>query len=225
MAEPLILAVDTAGPLVGLAVVQGSRLEGSWCARVVRGAESRLVPAVQELLQGRCPDALALSAGPGGFTGLRVGVATALGLASAWDRPVVPVSSLLVRAAMVPHQPAVLALLDARKGRFYGGLFDTRPELPVIVADERDVPLSELIPAQPCIAVGEGAAVGRATLIEAGHRVAVQPDANPAPALARVGMLMFLSGAGVPAHAVGIRYLRAPDAVPPADMRPLSRDS
>ena len=217
-AEPLILAVDTAGPVAGLALLRGEQLEGAWCARVVRGAEARLAPAVQELLQGRRPDAVALASGPGAFTGLRVGVATALGLASAWGCPVVPVSSLLARAALSPGQPLVLALLDARKGRFYGGLFDTRSLVPAPVGPERDLPLAELLPSQFCIAVGEGAAVSRAQLLAAGHGLAMQPDANPAPALARLGAHFLAQGQGLPAHAVAVRYLRPPDAVPPADV-------
>ncbi len=218
MSAPLILAVDTAGPVAGLALLRGSQLEGSWCARVVRGAEARLVPAVQELLCGRQPDLVAVAAGPGGFTGLRVGVATAVGLASAWGCPVVPLSSLQTRAAMLPGLPAVLALLDARKGRFYGGLFDTREAVPVALEPERDVPLEQLLPASPCPAVGEGAAVGRAILLAAGCTLPPQPDANPAPALARLGLLMAERGHAVPAHAVALRYLRAPDAVPPKDV-------
>jgi tRNA threonylcarbamoyladenosine biosynthesis protein TsaB len=220
MGEPLILAVDTSGPVVGLALLRGEQLQGAWCARVVRGAEARLAPAVRELLAGRRPDLLALAAGPGAFTGLRVGVATALGLATAFDLPVVPVSSLRARAAMLPGHPRVLALLDARKGRFYGGLFDTRPRLPVAVGDERDLPVVQLLPDEPCVAVGEGAAVARATLLAAGHSVAVQPDANPAPALARLASRLHAEGRAVPAHQVGIRYLRAPDAVPPKDVGP-----
>lgn len=218
MAAPLILAVDTAGPVAGLALLQGERLEGSWCARVVRGAEARLTPAVRELLQGRSPDAIAIANGPGSFTSLRVGVATALGLATAWGCPVVPVSSLQARAAMVAGQDRVLALLDARKGRFYGGLFDARSELPLALGPEQDLPIDQLLPAEPCLAVGEGAAVARAALVAAGHRLVQQPDANPALALARLGAELLAQGHGLPAHSLGIRYLRPPDAVPPPDL-------
>jgi tRNA threonylcarbamoyladenosine biosynthesis protein TsaB len=218
MGTPLILAVDSSGPVAGLALLQGEQLQGAWCARVVRGAEARLAPAVRELLAGRRPGLLALAAGPGAFTGLRVGVATALGLASAFDCPVVPVCSLRARAALVPGQARVLALLDARKGRFYGALYDTRPPLPLLIGEERDLPLEQLLPSEPCLAVGEGAAVARARIVAAGHAVAVQPDANPAPALARLAALLHAQGAAIPAHQVGIRYLRAPDAVPPRDL-------
>ncbi len=218
----LILALDTSGPMAGLALLSGSRLEGAWCARVVRGAEARLTPAVAELLQGRRPDAIAVSNGPGSFTSLRVGVATALGLASGWGCPVVPVSSLQARAAMLPGEPRVLALLDARKGRFYGALYDARPSQPELLGLERDLPLEQLLPAEPCVAVGEGAAVARATLLEAGVRLAAQPDGNPAPALARLGAELFEAGAGISAPTLGIRYIRPPDAVPPPDVAPTS---
>lgn len=218
MGLPLILAIDTAGPVAGLALLCGERLEGAWCARVVRGAEARLAPALHELLQGRRPDAIALATGPGAFTGLRVGVATGLGLATAWGSSVVPVSSLLARAAMLPGRPRVLALLDARKGRFYGGLFDSRSAVPTVLEDERDLPLDQLMPDLPCTAVGEGAAVGRAVLLAAGHCLAAQPDANPAPALGRLGARLFADSGGLPAHSVAVRYLRPPDAVPPVDL-------
>ena len=221
MDGPLILAVDTAGPVAGLALLHGDRLEGSWCARVVRGAEARLVPAVRELLRGRRPDAVAVADGPGGFTGLRVGVATALGLAVPWDCPLVPVSSLVVRAALVPGEPRVLALLDARKGRFYGGLFDTRPPIPSPLCEARDLEVEQLLLGEPCVAVGEGAAVARMQVLAAGHRPAVQPDANPAPALARLGALLVADDRCVSAHALSIRYLRQPDAVPPTDLAPV----
>jgi tRNA threonylcarbamoyladenosine biosynthesis protein TsaB len=218
MAAPLILALDTAGPVVGLALVQGGRLHGAWCARVVRGAEARLTPAISELLQGRRPDAIAIANGPGAFTGLRVGVATGLGLATAWGCPVVPVSSLQARAAMAGGHGRVLALLDARKGRFYGGLFDARPALPTVLVEERDLPIDQLLPVEPCLAVGEGASVARASLLAAGHLLASQPDANPAPALARLGAGLLELGHGLAAHQLGIRYLRPPDAVPPRDL-------
>ncbi len=218
MSADLLLAVDTAGPVAGVALLRGSSLEGSWCARVVRGAETRLAPAIGELLRGRQPSAVAVAQGPGAFTGLRVGVATALGLAVAADCPVVPVSSLQARAGLVPDRERVLALLDARKGRFYGGLFDTRPPVPVLIDNEGDLPLDELLRTEPAVAVGEGAAVARDAVLAAGHRVALLPDANPATALARIAAVLLASGGAIAPWDFRIRYLRPPDAKPPRDL-------
>lgn len=212
----LVLAIDSAGPLIGAALLDGERLEGCWAARVARGAETRLVPALRELLQGRQPALLALATGPGAFTGLRVGIATGLGLATAWGCPVVPVSSLLARAALAPGLPRVLALLDARKERFYGGLFDTRSELPEPLGDERDLPIEDLCAVGPALAVGEGALAGRDAVLAAGHALHPLADANPAPALARVARHLHRLGRALPPTALRIRYLRPPDARPPA---------
>ncbi|MFH1466260.1 MAG: tRNA (adenosine(37)-N6)-threonylcarbamoyltransferase complex dimerization subunit type 1 TsaB [Pseudomonadota bacterium] len=214
----LLLAIDTAGPVVGAALVRGEVLEGAWCARVGRGAEARLTPAIAELLQGRRPEVLAVAVGPGAFTGLRVGVATALGLATALGVPVVPVPSLQARAAMAAGEPRVLALLDARKERFYGGLYDARPPLPVALGPERDLPLEELLAVAPAVAVGEGAGVVRAACLAAGHRVVPHADRNPAVYLACVARLLYAGGCHVAADVLQIRYLRPPDATPPTDL-------
>lgn len=71
-------------------------------------------------------DGVAVSIGPGAFTGVRLAIAAAQGLALAWNRPVVPVSSLAALAANgAPEigERVVLALLDARMGEVYAGWF------------------------------------------------------------------------------------------------------
>jgi len=75
---------------------------------------------------GLAPKDLALvgvGRGPGGFTGVRVGLATALGLTLATGAPAWPVCSLAALACHVPSGPA-LVMLDARRGEVYAGLFD-----------------------------------------------------------------------------------------------------
>lgn len=209
-----VLAIDTAGPVVGVAVLEDGRVLGEWSARVSRGAEERLVPAIQEVLQGLRPDLVAVSAGPGTFTGVRVGVATAVGLAQGWGVRVVPVSSLVARAALVPGEGRVLALLDARKERFYAGLFDNSGPLPRALGPEGDLEPREVVALGPAVAVGEGAPVLEAELVAAGCQVAPLPDRCPALALA--GIAMVAPGAAVEPEEIRIRYIRPPDAKPPA---------
>ena len=203
---PTILAIDTAGPVVGAALLCGDELK-SWSKRIVRGADSVLTPAIAELLAGGVElHAVAVSVGPGGFTSLRVGVAHALGVAVARGVPVVPVSSLEARAAALAH-PRTLALLDGRKGRAYVGFFT-----PELVGSELDVPPDEAIALADgdWVATGEGAHVWAQDILDAGGRLADDPTASPAAALARLGRDRFPDA--VPAVSVRLRYLRAPDA-------------
>jgi tRNA threonylcarbamoyladenosine biosynthesis protein TsaB len=206
-----VLGIDTAGPVVGVALwsERGVRL---WSQRIIRRANSVLLPAVAELLSDTELDLVAVSVGPGAFTGLRVGVSVALGVALARGLPVVAVSSLAARAAMV-REERVLALLDARKGKVYAGLFDASEPVPVLIGTERDCPLSAALPDVPCVAVGEGAVVFRDEIIAAGGRCSPDAARSPADEVARLGHLQRASARD--AGAVALRYLRPPDARPP----------
>lgn len=213
-----ILAIDTAGPAVGAATWAEGRCWGRWSARVVRGADAALLPAVQDLLDA-LPVPLvrvAVSVGPGAFTGLRVGVATALGVAVSRDVPVVPLSSLWCRAALVPDTPVVLALLDARKGRVYAGLYDTTAGVPRALCPERDAPLDAVLPRGDFVAVGEGAAVMADAVRAAGGRIDEDPARSPVAAVAALAGREDLPA--VDAGTVALRYLRTADAVPPAGL-------
>lgn len=84
-----------------------------------------VVPAVQTLLNGRRPDAIGVALGPGSFTGTRIGLATAKGLAEGWDCPLFGLGNLEAMASawrrLEPVSPAaVLPAIDARKRKVYG---------------------------------------------------------------------------------------------------------
>jgi tRNA threonylcarbamoyladenosine biosynthesis protein TsaB len=204
-----VLAIDTAGPIVGVAVV-GTGPAQSWSARAGRGSDAVLTPAIAELLEG-APDvvAIAVTVGPGAFTGLRVGVASALGLAFARGLPVVAVSSLEARALMV-RSPRVLALLDARKKRFYGQFFDTQGPVPLPLGEPVDQSPEQILQAPPCVVVGEGAPLLADAITAWGGTLG--PDRSPAIEVGLIG-LARLSDAVPPAE-IALRYLRPADAVP-----------
>jgi len=208
----VVLAVDTAGPVIGVAAVEDSALVASWSERVSRGAERALHPAISRVLQGRRADAIAISIGPGAFTGLRVGVAAALGLAKAWGVPVLPTSSLAARAAMVSEPAKVLSLLDARKGKVYAGLYDLKSGRPIAMNEEQDVEPTLAVPDGPGIAIGEGVVVVEDLLTSLGWQVAEQYAASPVEALAIWGEERWRAGEAVAAQDVRLRYLRPPDA-------------
>jgi tRNA threonylcarbamoyladenosine biosynthesis protein TsaB len=131
----LLLALDAPGDDCSLAIAR-DRVELAVRAGTGPGrpAELLLDWLEQALAQaGVAPgqiDAVAVAVGPGAFTGIRLGLALAQGLALAWDRPLVPVSSLAALAMDAPAGTApVLAALDARMGEIYGGWFRRSDEL------------------------------------------------------------------------------------------------
>ncbi|MGC6508713.1 MAG: tRNA (adenosine(37)-N6)-threonylcarbamoyltransferase complex dimerization subunit type 1 TsaB [Myxococcota bacterium] len=207
-----VLAIDTAGPVASVAWV-GEHGEHQVERRGVRNADSWLMPQIAEFLK-QPVDAIAVSIGPGAFTSLRVGVAMALGIAESRHLPVFPISSLMARAALISSS-RTLALLDARKQRLYGQLFDTSEALPKPLTDATDSDLVELLPQKKCIAIGEGALV-YADRLPPHIRLATGADRGAALSVAQLARL----GAVQPCDAAEIQlhYIRPPDAVPPKSL-------
>jgi tRNA threonylcarbamoyladenosine biosynthesis protein TsaB len=136
---PLVLALDTSGPVEGIAVAQGDLVLGSWSGRRPGRSGSGLVGRIQQVLTWCGREASQLSAlaavtGPGAFTGLRVGVATLRGMATALDIPSFGYRSDTVWAAgLAGADKPVAVTLDARRREVYASLlrapFTGSPEL------------------------------------------------------------------------------------------------
>src|SRR6185312_8908802 len=91
---------------------------------VGRGHAERLLPMIADLLAGRVPDAILVDCGPGSFTGVRVGLAAAQGLAIGWGVPVAGYSSMALIAAASGETEAAIALTGGHGELFvqdYGG--------------------------------------------------------------------------------------------------------
>jgi tRNA threonylcarbamoyladenosine biosynthesis protein TsaB len=211
-----VLVVDTALGLctAGVFEVEGQdvRRLGLRSEPMAKGHSERLAgfarDAVAEAGSGfDAIDRIAVTVGPGSFTGLRVGLAFAQGLGAALDRPVVGVSSLDALAASGGSGDAA-ALIDARRGQVYArfwtaGVADGPAEavsLEAAAARIADLPAGALL-------IGSGAAL----FAEGFPGLTSMPLVGPQPeALAR------LAGAADPAAAPPRPlYLRAPDAAPP----------
>ena len=174
---------------------------------------SRLLALVEEVLADSdrgwgAVTRIAVGVGPGGFTGLRIGIATARALAQANDIPLVGVSSLAALAAGVEDAPGpVVAVIDARRGEVFAGGAGIEPQAltPAALA-ERIEPGS--------LTVGDGAIRFRAELERAGAAVPV--DRSP---LHRVSALQVcrLGAESDPGDRDALLpdYRREPDAKPP----------
>uniref|UniRef100_A0A7C3UW64 tRNA (Adenosine(37)-N6)-threonylcarbamoyltransferase complex dimerization subunit type 1 TsaB n=1 Tax=Desulfobacca acetoxidans TaxID=60893 RepID=A0A7C3UW64_9BACT len=137
----LLLALDTATDRGSLALLEDDRLVGERHLDTPGAFLVHLLPSLDALLAeaGRTlpeVEAVCVSQGPGNFTGLRLGLATAQGLALALAIPAVPVPTLEVLAAACGRSPhPVAAIADAKRQEVYLGLFDCRGEFPVPLAE------------------------------------------------------------------------------------------
>jgi len=224
-----ILAFDSSLGALSVAV-RWRGDDGAWLLREAqevraRGHAERLVPMICELM-GEAGlsfaelDRIAVTIGPGGFTGVRVGVAAARALALATGAPTVAASSLAVMAQQsseelgAQRRGRVLAVaLDARHGSVYLQLFPCGhhaagpPQLLTVSA------AAELIGRQPAVIVGSGAVlVGQALGACGGEAETMLPDLLPS---ARA--LALLATELAPTHPLRPLYLKPPDVKPPAD--------
>jgi tRNA threonylcarbamoyladenosine biosynthesis protein TsaB len=179
---------------------------------------TELMPAVAEVMSRADVgwgdlDAIAVGVGPGMFTGLRIGIATARGLARGSGLPLRPVSSLAALAAGI-EAPLRLLLIDARRGEVFGALYegDERVWPPVAIPPEglvrrlRDDGFTPL-------AAGDGSVRFREVLEKAG--IQVEPDDSEAHVVRALHVCRLAAGAPeAPPEAVLPDYLRDPDAKP-----------
>lgn len=137
-----ILAIDSATPVAGVALLHDERLIAEEFANVGLTHSETLMPMMDRILRSARisvaeVEALAVTIGPGSFTGLRIGLAAAKGLALAADKPLIGVSTLEVLAHNLSYTPYLIGtLLDARKGEVYAALYDVSEAYPQRLGDE-----------------------------------------------------------------------------------------
>jgi tRNA threonylcarbamoyladenosine biosynthesis protein TsaB len=172
------------------------------------------MPSIAFLLEGLglSPgevDGYAVAAGPGSFTGLRVGIGTVQGLALAADRPCAAVSALDALAARAAGASGcIVAVMEAHRGEVFGGIFDGSG---IPRGEPQAIPLSGLLEQVPETAafIGDGADRYRAEILAARPR-AVFPSRSLflAGTVARLGQLILSAGRGVAASELRPLYLR-----------------
>lgn len=221
----LILAIDTALDACAAAVLNTAtgKMMAQEAQPMKRGHAEALMPLIARVMEEACIgfdalDRIAATTGPGSFTGLRVGLSAARGIALAAGKPVVGVTTLAAYAAPVVSEGGehpIISAIDARHDHVYlqvvsgnGGALVT----------PRVVPIAEALEA---VSFGAPYLVGNAATI-LGDR---WPSNAPAPvkvdaqAAADIVWVAWLGAAVDPAVALARPlYLRAPDAKPPKDL-------
>lgn len=161
----LLLAIDTSTETGAVALRNEHGLIGSLTVNVDLTHSEGLMPAIDALLRRaglaiERVEAVACASGPGSFTGLRVGMAAAQGLAIARDLPCAALPSLEVFAWSMPFASHRLCpLTPARKGWVYARFFEWRDGAPVSDEDELYLTIDDLIARihEPTILFGPGA--------------------------------------------------------------------
>jgi tRNA threonylcarbamoyladenosine biosynthesis protein TsaB len=216
-----ILALDTSLAPAGAALADQGRILGQ-ATLVNQPNASRCLLEELEYLLRACGVAktqltgLAVTLGPGFFTGLRIGLASAQGLALGLGLAVAGVSTLRLLAAAFPNHPeTVWALADARRGLIYAAPFRPTSEglkrlgPDMAATPERLAPMLET----PALLVGAGARVHAALLLRPGLTLAPAWSDHPNPGLlALLGEERLAAGQGLEPERLAPRYCRPSDA-------------
>ncbi|NMM44956.1 tRNA (adenosine(37)-N6)-threonylcarbamoyltransferase complex dimerization subunit type 1 TsaB [Rhodospirillaceae bacterium KN72] len=217
----IVLGLDCAGAACSAAIIDGDTIRARYQEEMQRGQAERIVPMIADCLHDAglnvaALDGIAVTVGPGAFTGVRIGIAAAQGLSRAADIPLIGVTVTECLAAAIPA--------------------DTDRPLAVVIDSRRADPFIEIFQARDMTWIGDGARAVAATvdalsaeipenavligdyadrlrdLIGRGTVLSALPYPDPA-AVARLGRDRLRVGTGKPAVPL---YLRAPDVSAPS---------
>ena len=236
-----LLAIETATEACSVAVLTDGDVRERFEIAPRRHAELTLPWAEQVLAETGVArsqlDAIAVGRGPGAFTGVRLAIAIAQGIALALDRPLLPVSTLAALAMRAPAGAGdVLAAIDARMGEIYVAAFRREGEGVVAVGDETVVaPGDYMLPEGNGLpgsdgwhGVGTGFAAADGILRSRlqGRLASVDAAALPHAAdVARLGALAFARGEAVAPERIEPAYLRNNVALTIAEQQALRASS
>lgn len=215
ISAPTILAFDTSGPWIGTALLRDGDVQAAQYVEMAKGQAEHLMQMIEETLAKAGTnldqlDAIGVGVGPGNFTGIRISVAAARGLALALEVPAIGISALEAQAYGFT-QP-IISSLDARRDKIYTQFFHVGEGSQAVLTELEDAPLPP--PRAETNAIGH-----RAEEIAArtGGRV-LQPQLPIADAIAR------LAAARVHRHHLprpAPLYIRAADAAPSREQGPV----
>ena len=201
----MLLAIDCATAACSAALIDGDALIDERYELVGRGHAERLLPMIEELLAGRRPDSILVDCGPGSFTGVRVGLAAAHGLAIGWGVPLLGFSSMAAIAAAAPADPDGFAVaLHGGHGQIFVQSFAHGPLRPTDA-------LRSLLPEQAAVEIAATLVVGSG----AEALVSARGRGEALAALPRAGSARLLPQP-LRSLAASPLYGREPDAKPMA---------
>ncbi len=222
-----ILSIDSSGLVAAAALVSDGMLVGEYTIHNKKTHSQTLLPMIVDMIQMaeielKELDCVAVSAGPGSFTGLRIGASTAKGIAWTLGIPIVPVSSLMGLAANVSERGVVVCpIMDARRGQVYYGIYRSAQGLPEVLGEPAVAAVETVVEkineiGERTIFLGDGVPVFEQVIRENASVEVCFADAadryQRGASVARVGGLLFEKGAYVTAADFAPVYLRKSQA-------------
>ena len=218
-----LLAVDTSGPVCGAAVLDGERVLAERISQNRNTHSVSLMPMIEGCLESagetlKQMDALAVTVGPGSFTGVRIGVATVKGLAHGGGKPCIAVDALEALAlstGMEQQDLLICPIQDARAGQVYGACFRG----PARLMEDRPLKLEDYLDQiqnldeGPWLFTGDGVPVHRNRIRELmGDRALFA--GTPFSFLRPSAVGVLAARKGTPTDYLGLKetYLRPPNA-------------
>lgn len=214
-----VLSIDSSGLVATVALLSDDILVSEYTIHNKKTHSQTLLPMIVDMLRMaevelQEIDAIAVSAGPGSFTGLRIGASTAKGLAWTLRIPVIPVSSLMGLAANIAEPGAVVCpIMDARRSQAYYGVYRITEGIPETIAEPGAEAIEDVIRVvngigEPAVYLGDGVPVFEDVIRERSEVAVRFADASNryqrGASVARLGSLLYERG----------NYVRAEEFVP-----------
>jgi tRNA threonylcarbamoyladenosine biosynthesis protein TsaB len=186
-----VLGIDTSTLVSSVAIVVPDRVVAEFTLHTRKTHSERLMPTIQQMIADadlvpKDITGIAVSIGPGSFTGLRIGITTAKSMAFALDSPVMGVPTLDALAMQFPYsERMVCPILDAQKGNVYTARYRMKNGFPLRVDEYRVMGIAELL--QELADAGEAAVItGEVTLFTEYLQAADTAIVQIAPPLTRM---------------------------------------